>query len=177
VAWLLHTTPGELTERLLGKATRTVEGGAGAWPTVPGQPTMAGADAAADPVSGLLETEAAEGAATIGVESSVSRATAGPTGPVRAFESRESARAGLQGDLTAAGNRFYRGATAKSTDFQAIELLDGSYRLQFFSPASNPGYGKLYVQEIDRTGQVIREYKKTLGPDGLIETKWVHGGA
>jgi hypothetical protein len=48
--------------------------------------------------------------------------------------------------------------------------------LQFFSPADNPGYGKLYVQEIDRSGDILREFKTTIGPDGLGETKWVHGG-
>jgi len=59
---------------------------------------------------------------------------------------------------------------------QAQELSGGGYRLQFFSPANNPGYGKLYVQEIDSAGNVISEFKNTMGPDGLIETKWVHGG-
>lgn len=44
------------------------------------------------------------------------------------------------------------------------------------SSAHNPGYGKLYVQEIDAAGNVIEEFKNTLGPNGLIETKWVHGG-
>ncbi|NTW38877.1 MAG: hypothetical protein HGA44_03145 [Cellulomonadaceae bacterium] len=47
--------------------------------------------------------------------------------------------------------------------------------MQFFSPANNPGYGKLYVQEIDAAGRVLREWKDTLGPHGLIERKWVLG--
>jgi hypothetical protein len=97
-------------------------------------------------------------------------------GSVLSFGSRAAAREGLPGDLASTGNRFFRGATSKSQDFQAVELPGGGYRMQFFSPANNPGYGKLYVQEIDRTGQVLREYKNTMGPDGLIETKWVHGG-
>jgi hypothetical protein len=49
--------------------------------------------------------------------------------------------------------------------------------MQFFSPANNPGYGKLYVQEIDSSGNVVREYKDTIGPDGVIERKWIHGGS
>lgn len=61
-------------------------------------------------------------------------------------------------------------------DFQAQALPGVGYRFQFFSPANNPGYGKLYVQVIDSTGNVIEEFKNTLGPNGLIETKWVHGG-
>lgn len=73
------------------------------------------------------------------------------------------------------GDRFFRGATSKSQDFEAIGLPGGGCRLQFFSLAKNPGDGKLYVQEIDRTGQVLGEFKSTMGPDGLIETKWVHG--
>ncbi|HEY0259682.1 MAG TPA: hypothetical protein VGC18_07515 [Lacisediminihabitans sp.] len=97
-------------------------------------------------------------------------------GSVLNFGSRAAAREGLPGDLAGAGNRFFRGATSKSQDFQAVELPGGGYRMQFSSPANNPGYSKVYVQEIDRAGQVLREYKNTMGPDGLIETKWVHGG-
>lgn len=104
------------------------------------------------------------------------RAAANAVPETLSFGSRAAAREGLPGDLAAAGNRFFRGATSKSQDFKATGLPDGGYRLEFFSPANNPGYGKLYVQEIDRTGQVLREYKNTMGPDGLIETKWVHGG-
>lgn len=33
-----------------------------------------------------------------------------------------------------------------------------------------------YVQEIDRTGEVLREYKNTMGPDGQLGTEWVRGG-
>lgn len=91
------------------------------------------------------------------------------------FGTRAAARAGLPGDLAAVGNRFFRGATSKSRDFKATGLEGGGYRLEYFSPANNPGYGKLYVQEIDSAGDVIREFKNTMGPAGLIETKWVHG--
>ena len=89
------------------------------------------------------------------------------------FGSRAAAREGLPGDLVAVGNRFFRGATSKSQDFQAIGLPGGGYRLQFFSPANNPGYGKLYVQEIDRGGNIVSRYKDTMGPNGFIERKFV----
>lgn len=89
------------------------------------------------------------------------------------FGSRAAAREGLPGDLAAVGNRFFRGATGKSQDFQAVGLPGGGYRLQFFSPADNPGYGKLYVQEIDRGGNIVSRYKDTIGPDGFIERKFV----
>ena len=52
---------------------------------------------------------------------------------------------------------------------------NGAKRLEFFSPARNAGYGKLYVQEIDASGNVTREFKDTMGPDGLVQRKWVHG--
>lgn len=97
-------------------------------------------------------------------------------GAVLKFGSKAAARQGLPEETRAAANRFFRGATSKSQDFQAQELSGGGYRLQFFSPANNPGYGKLYVQEIDSQGNVVREFKNTIGPDGLIETKWVRGG-
>lgn len=95
---------------------------------------------------------------------------------VLTFGSKAAAREGLPGDASAAASRFFRDATSKSVDFQAQALPGGGYRLQFFSPANNPGYGKLYGQEIDAAGNVINEFKNTIGPDGLIETKWIHGG-
>jgi hypothetical protein len=51
----------------------------------------------------------------------------------------------------------------------------GQYQMQFFSSANNPGYGKLYVQIINDSGDVVSEYKDTLGPTGLIERKWITG--
>lgn len=48
--------------------------------------------------------------------------------------------------------------------------------LAFFSPARTPGFGKRYHQHIDRYGQVVREYKETWGPEGIIEVKWIRGG-
>ncbi|HSY15740.1 MAG TPA: hypothetical protein VK816_07125 [Jatrophihabitantaceae bacterium] len=75
-----------------------------------------------------------------------------------------------------ASNRFFRDATSKSQDFQIGKLDDGGYRMQFFSPANNPGYGKLYVQTIDATGEIVTEFKDAMGPDGLIERKWLNGG-
>lgn len=92
------------------------------------------------------------------------------------FDSKAAAREGFEGDVRSSADRFFRGATSKSQDFKATELGNGGYRLEFFSSANNPGYGKLYVQEIDQAGAVVREFKNTMGPDGLIETKWVHGG-
>jgi hypothetical protein len=94
----------------------------------------------------------------------------------REFDSKQTARESFEGEIRSAANRFFRGATSKSQDFRATELEHGGYRFEFFSPANNPGYGKLYVQEIDRSGAVVREFKNTMGPHGLIETKWVHGG-
>jgi hypothetical protein len=92
------------------------------------------------------------------------------------YPDKASARQAFDGDMRVTANRFFRDATSKSEDFQIAELQGGGHRMQFFSPANNPGYGKLYVQEIDSTGQVVREYKDTLGPNGLIERKWIHGG-
>jgi RHS repeat-associated protein len=97
--------------------------------------------------------------------------------PVMKFEGKAAAREALDGAQGTAANRFFRDATAKSRDFEAQLLPDGGYQLRFFSPANNPGYGKLYVQEIDAQGVVVREFKDTMGPDGLIERKWVSGGS
>ena len=91
------------------------------------------------------------------------------------FADKAAARQGLDGDLQTASNRFFRDATSKSQDFQITKLRGGNTQMQFFSPANNPGYGKLYVQTIDSSGQVVTEYKDTLVPNGLIERKWIHG--
>jgi hypothetical protein len=95
---------------------------------------------------------------------------------VTLFADREGARRGLPETLRSASNRFFRGATAKARDFRITDLPEGGYRMEFFSPAENPGYGKLYVQVIDADGGVVSRFKDTLGPDGLIERKWIKGG-
>ena len=92
------------------------------------------------------------------------------------FADNAAARRALAGPLQQAANRFFGGATSQSTGFQVTNLDGGEYRLEFFTPARNPGYGKRYVQEIGPDGRVLREYKETLGPEGIVETKWVHGG-
>ena len=92
------------------------------------------------------------------------------------FPDKAAARQALDGDAKAAANRFFRDATSKSINFQVEDLGDSRYQLRFFSPANNPGYGKLYVQEIDSEGNVLTEYKDTFGPDGLIQRKWLTGG-
>jgi hypothetical protein len=96
-------------------------------------------------------------------------------GSVRTFATRDEARAGLPGPLRAASNRFFRKATAKNTNFVITRLEDGGYRMERFSPANNAGYGKLYVRVIDSRGEILEDYKDTLGPNGLIERKWLHG--
>jgi len=100
----------------------------------------------------------------------------GDTGEPLVFSSRNEARYAFEGSQQRAANRFCRGATAKSIGFKATPLPGGGYRLEFFSPANNPGYGKRYVQDIGGKGVRVREFKETLGPGGVIETKWVFGG-
>ncbi len=107
----------------------------------------------------------------------VTQAPGGDTETPLVFSSRNEARYAFEGYLQQAANRFFRGATAKSINFKATPLPGSGYRLEFFSPANNPGYGKRYVQDIDAQGVRIREFKETLGPNGVIETKWVFGGA
>jgi hypothetical protein len=35
-----------------------------------------------------------------------------------------------------------------------------------------------YVQEVDKSGAIVSEFKDTLGrPNGLLERKWLHGGS
>lgn len=82
----------------------------------------------------------------------------------------------MDGPLGSAANRFFRDASNNAQDFRITDLAEGGKRFEFFSPARNAGYGKLYVQEVDGTGVITREFKNTLGPDGLIETKWINGG-
>lgn len=96
---------------------------------------------------------------------------------VASFGTKQAARQALDGPLGAAANRFFRDAAKNSRDFRIINLAGGIKRFEYFSAARNAGYGKLYIQEVESTGIVVREFKETLGPSGVIETKWVHGGS
>jgi len=93
------------------------------------------------------------------------------------YPNKQAARQALSGAMQKAANRFFRDATANAQDFKITPSSSNTYTMEFFSPAKNAGYGKRYVQEIDSTGDAIREYKETLAPEGLIETKWIHGGS
>ena len=97
-------------------------------------------------------------------------------GKITRFAGKTSARQAFSGEMRAAANRFFRGATTKSTDFKALDIANGGKRLEYFSRARNAGYGKRYVQEIDNTGRIIREFKETIGPSGIRDIKWIHGG-
>lgn len=108
--------------------------------------------------------------------SGISKGSTEAAGEVISFANRQAAREAFSGAQQRAANRFFKGATPKSKDFMATELADGGKRLEFFSTANTPGYGKRYVQEIGSQGEVIREFKQTIGPSGVIETKWIHGG-
>ncbi|MEL6196149.1 MAG: hypothetical protein AAFQ77_03765 [Myxococcota bacterium] len=104
-------------------------------------------------------------------------ATSGPPAHHAAVHaSKAAARKFLSGDLGRAANRFFRDAAKNSKDFRTIRSNDGTTRLQFFSPARNPGYGKRYVQILDAEARVVKEFKETLGPEELIEIKWIRGG-
>lgn len=93
-------------------------------------------------------------------------------GTVRAFAqsfaSKQAARVALDGPLRTAASRFFRDAAKNSQGFRISEIIDGGRRFEFFSPARNPGYGKLYVQEVNTGGAILREFKHTLGPSGFI---------
>jgi hypothetical protein len=92
------------------------------------------------------------------------------------YPNKASARLALDGAQREAANRFFRGATSKSRNFKVTETANGRVQLEFFSPARTEGYGKRYVQLIGANGEIVEEFKETLGPEGLLETKWVHNG-
>lgn len=92
---------------------------------------------------------------------------------VQSFLDKFSARMVLVGEQQKSANKFFKGATSKSREFKIIDLGLGKKQLEFFSPANNSGYGKLYVHEMDASGNCIIEFKQTLGPEGVINTKLV----
>lgn len=79
----------------------------------------------------------------------------------------------LRGADQSAANKFFKDAAKNGEKFRIIPLQQDMKRFEFFSPARNEGYGKLYVQEVHSTGVVFRDYKDTVGPNGLIDRKWV----
>ena len=92
-----------------------------------------------------------------------------------AYATRAEARQAFTGAEREAADEFFKGATGKSIDFQSTPLSGGGQMMQYFSPANNPGYGKLYVQYINEMGEVLGEYKLNIGPGGVAGTlKWVH---
>jgi hypothetical protein len=119
---------------------------------------------------------AAEQEAVNATEEVLTAAEDGGSG-VTKFANRAAARQAFSDNppMQTAANKFFRGATGKSQDFQVADLGNGQYKLQFFSPANNPGYGKLYIQTINNSGATVNEYKDTLGPSGIIERKPIFG--
>jgi hypothetical protein len=57
------------------------------------------------------------------------------------------------------------------------DLANDGKRFEFFSPANNAGYGKLYVQEVDKSSAIVSEFKDTLGPNGCTEAPNEHFGS
>jgi hypothetical protein len=95
------------------------------------------------------------------------------------FETKETARKALDGPQGVAANRFFRDAGTNKTpaqDFMIADIADGGKRFEFTVPSRNPGYRKIFVQEVDVNGSILKEYKDTMGPKGLFERKWNHGG-
>jgi hypothetical protein len=95
---------------------------------------------------------------------------------VTTFASKQAAREALDGPLGVAANRFFRDAAKNAQDFRVIELAGNGKKFEFFSPAKTAGYGKRYVQEVDSVGVRVREYKDSMGPNGVYKTKWIFGG-
>jgi hypothetical protein len=97
-------------------------------------------------------------------------------GDGQTYETKAEARSALIGDAGSQANKFFKGATSKSIEFKIAPAREnGGYRLSFYSPANNPGYGKLYVQEISANGDVESWYKDTLHGDQVIERKYIPG--
>ena len=94
---------------------------------------------------------------------------------VTTYATKQAAREALADSFGQAANKFFRDASKNAEGFKITDLADGGKRFEFFSPARNAGYGKRYVQEVDSTGAIAREFKETIGPKGVIETKRLHG--
>ncbi|MEW6776848.1 MAG: putative Ig domain-containing protein [Bdellovibrionota bacterium] len=90
--------------------------------------------------------------------------------------SKKLAREALKGGAGKAASKFFKGATKKSVDFEIVELSNKTFQFSFISPADTPGYMKKYIQQVDEFGNILAEFKDTLGPNGLIQRKWLHGG-
>ena len=64
-----------------------------------------------------------------------------------------------------------------SKNIKATQLPDNRIKFEFFDPAENVGFGKRYVQIIDKvTKEVLVDKKMTVGPNGLIDVKYIKGG-
>ncbi|MGI4852322.1 MAG: hypothetical protein ACRYGR_10330 [Janthinobacterium lividum] len=66
---------------------------------------------------------------------------------------------------------FFEGASGKCQDFKITPLNDNRYKLEFFAPANNPGFGKRYIKVLDNNGKKISYKAYTIGLKGLIQMK------
>jgi len=88
--------------------------------------------------------------------------------------------------IPAAGARNFFCRNMKDTDADWLLMIDNdmspaanlldTIKDAPADPAKNAGYGKLYVQEIDSDGEVMRDFKDGIGPDGFYQRKWIAGG-
>ena len=92
---------------------------------------------------------------------------------VRLFATREEARRALGEPMRSKCNQFFKDAGSKGTEFKITELEDGTIGMEFFSPAYNAGYGKLYVKILDHDGGIVEWFKDTMGPRGFINRKYI----
>ena len=75
------------------------------------------------------------------------------------FATKLEARSFFKQEVGMAANKFFRDAAKNAEQFKATVLENGNVILEFFSPARNAGYGKLYRQVVDSAGNVISEVK------------------
>jgi hypothetical protein len=129
-----------------------------------------------DAIDSSLHPNVASKPNTVRPSTSGVASKAADSSQVLTFPSKQSlVQSYAENDAIKGIKKFFRGSTSKSRDFKVTELPNSCKRLEFFTPARNKGYGKRYVQELDNSGTILREFKETIGPNGqVLNTERIH---
>jgi RHS repeat-associated protein len=95
--------------------------------------------------------------------------------PIARWKTRASARADLSGvtdGVVGAANRFLRqNAPANSTSIRIVQVASNRFEISAFSPARNPGYGKVYKWVVNGRGVILLKIKYSWNMNVLRASK------
>lgn len=59
--------------------------------------------------------------------------------------------------------------THKCSNFKTTKMDNGSIAMEYIAKADTPGYTKRYVQIINSSGNILKEFNEIISPDGSVK--------